>query len=112
MATKSELWQAMARIVVSAILIINVASIGTSLYLFRYAIYCGLGVGVYSVLIYTPSLLLFVSTYLYRRGGLVAKARSVVLVLNLFYFALLLFEGTCFSCVDTCVENLQAHVKN
>lgn len=107
MAARSELRQVIARIVVSAILIINVVSIGGSLYLFRYAIYCGLGVGVYSVLIYTLSLLLFASTYLYRRGDLVAKARGVVLVLNVFYIALLLFEGTCFSCVDTCVENLE-----
>lgn len=107
MATKSELRQAVARIVVSAILILNVASIGASLYFFRNAIYCGLGVGSHSLLIYVPSLALLLTTYLYRGGGMVVKARTVILVLNVLFIALLLFEGTCFSCVDACVESLQ-----
>lgn len=96
-----------ARVAASAILAINVGSIGWSLYLSRYSIYCGLGVGHLSVLLYVPSLVLLMTTCFYRRGGALAKARNGVLVLNALYIALLLSEGTCFSCIDSCVENLQ-----
>jgi hypothetical protein len=109
MAIKSDLdvRHVLARIVVCATLAINVVSMGASLYLFRYAIYCGLGVGSHSLLVYVPSLILLTSTYLYKGGGAVAKARNAVFVLNGLYIVLLLLEGTCFSCVDACVENLQ-----
>lgn len=36
----------------------NAVVMSVSLYLFRYAIQCGLGVGVYSLFFYVPSLLL------------------------------------------------------
>jgi hypothetical protein len=104
---KLDLRHVTARIVASAILAINVGSIAESLYLSRYAIYCGLGVGHLAALFYVPSLVLLMTTCFYRGGGALAKIRNVVFVLNALYIALLLIEGTCFSCVDTCVENLQ-----
>ena len=78
-----------------------------SLYLSRYAIYCGLGMGHLSLLFYVPSLVVLMTTCFYRGGGALAKIRNGIFVLNALYIALLLIEGTCFSCVDSCVENLQ-----
>jgi hypothetical protein len=95
------------RWIIWIVLAINITSIGASLYLFRYAIYCGLGVGSYSLFIYVPSFILVVSTYFYTGGGAVAKARNYTFVVNAVYIAFLLIEGVCFSCVNTCVESFQ-----
>jgi len=85
----------------------NVIAMGASLYLFRYAIQCGLGVGVYSLFFYIPSLLLILLAGTVVQTKLLARTRNVLLLLNAIYIGLLLLQGTCFSCVDACVEALR-----
>ena len=104
---RADMKHVLLRLALWALLTVNVVSISSSLYLFRYAIYCGLGIGFLAVLIYVPTLILVVSTMLYKGGGIVTKARNYVLGANVVFIALLLLQGICFSCVNTCVENLQ-----
>lgn len=103
----SDVKNFLIKLVVWVVLALNVVAIGASMYLFRYAVYCGLGIGVYAVLMYVPTLVLVAATYFYNGGRVVIKIRNYIFVLNGLYFALLLFQGTCFSCVDACVESYQ-----
>src|SRR5690606_28426439 len=85
----------------------NAIAMGLSLYLFTDAIRCGLGVGVYSLFLYVPSLLVLLLTGLLVRTKLLARTRDVLLLLNAMYIGVLLVQGMCFSCVDACVEVLR-----
>lgn len=87
--------------------VINAAVMGITLYLFRSALQCGLGVGVYSLFFYIPSLLLVLLTGIRAQGRFLVRARNALLFLNAIYIGLLMLQGTCFSCVDACVEALR-----
>jgi hypothetical protein len=90
------------------VIAVNLTAIIISLYLFRYSIYCGLGIGSYSLLIYVPTLFILLFTYFYKGMAIVVKARNFAFMINVIYIVLLFLIGKiCFSCVNPCVENLQ-----
>ena len=82
----------------------NATAMGLSLYLFRYSIFCGLGLGSYSLLFYLPSLLLVFVSAMSEKTPSAALALKVLFVVNGAYVILMLVQGLCFSCVDVCVE--------
>ncbi len=93
---------------VGVTLVFNLSAIIFILFLFRYSIYCGLGIGVYGILLYVPSLLLVVATYFYKGSiGVIRKIRIAVALVNAIFIASAIFVGLCFSCVNSCVENFQ-----
>lgn len=94
--------------VVGMALVLNLSTITYVLFVFRYSIYCGLGIGMYGILLYVPSLFLMMSTYFYRCSiGVVSKIRTAMVLVNAIFVSIVLFSGVCFSCVNSCVENFR-----
>jgi hypothetical protein len=90
-------------------LALNGGLVGAILYLFRYSILCGLGIGSFATLVYVPSVVLLVLTFFCKNTGRAARqSRWCVLAINGLYVGLVLFQGTCFSCVDECVNHLRS----
>ena len=85
----------------------NAAAISLSLYLFRYSIFCGLGVGSYSFILYVLSLLLIGASMIFSKTATAVPMLKVLFIVNAAYILLVLAQGLCFSCVDACVETSQ-----
>lgn len=85
------------------------AYVACIVYIFRYSIWCGKGVGVYAVLGYVPFILSSLLLYVVFRGNPMSSYRlfeiSVLLLSNLIFMGMLMIVGICFSCVNQCVEN-------
>ncbi len=94
--------------VVAVLLVVNVSAILATLYLFRFSLACGLGIGVYSLWLYLPSALLALGACPFAKARCLKVFRNIVVGLNVVYLGVLLVQGTCFSCVDECVQEAQA----
>ena len=106
---KPQLRNSLVGFVLSAIMLLNVAVLGAILYLYRFSIYCGVGVGTHAVVAYVPSLVLVVASYFFLKASTALHTlRNGLVIGNVAFLALLAIQGICFSCVDTCVEGLLA----
>lgn len=96
---------------VAAVLIVtiaNVVTIAVVTYLARSSIYCGLGVGVYGVLIYLPTALALLAVMFVEIDSKpVLWWRRMVFLGNAAFIVFLFVSGTCFSCVNECVVRLR-----
>lgn len=84
------------------------------LYIFRYSVLCGKGVGIYAVIGYVPFALISIFLVGYSRKiskPLLRRMEVGALVVgNAAFLAVIILYGTCFSCVNQCVEEFISQV--